>query len=305
MMLEDRMKNAKNVADETLIFLHVPKTAGISVSQTIVRNFPEAQVYHVRNPAHVNGPTFSKNHGTVEEFERLPEAQRGSFRCILGHMHFGLHEHVPGPAAYVTVLRDPVERLLSQYGQYCRMVRSGEMGGGTDVPSLEEFCRQKHRAMDNHQARFLCGRAFDRHSRQENVERAKENLRTWFRVVGTLERFDETEAVLHRAYGWPWVARFRENVGAGRLRREDVDPRFLAEVEELNWLDYELHELADSLLQAAIEKYGIPCAPVEPREEPCEKGGEDPRDRGPRKPFFLGRALNRVLRRSSKLGERR
>ena len=250
------MRNSKNVAGETLIFLHVPKTAGISVSQNIVRNFSDAEVYHVRNPEHVNGPVFSENHGTVESFQGLSEARRRSFRCILGHMHFGLHEQVPGPAGYVTVLRDPVERLLSHFGQYCRMVRSGEIGAGETAPSLEEFCRLKARAMDNHQTRFLCGWKFDEHPRQESLDRAKENLRKWFRVVGTLERFDETKAVLHRAYGWPYVAQIRQNVGTGRLRREEIDPEFLAEVEELNWLDRELHGLANSLLDAAIAKYG-------------------------------------------------
>ncbi|NQT18018.1 MAG: sulfotransferase family 2 domain-containing protein [Planctomycetes bacterium] len=290
MMLENRVESGKNATDEALIFLHVPKTAGISVSQSIVGNFTDAEVYHVRNPDHVNGPVFSKNHGTIESFRRLPEAQRRRFRCILGHMHFGLHEQVPGPAGYVTVLRDPVERLLSHFGQYSRMVQSGEIGEDVALPSFEEFCRLKVRAMDNHQTRFLCGQKFDKHSRQDNLDRAKENLRKWFRVVGTLERFDETDAVLHRAYGWPQVARFRENVGTGRLRREEVDPKFLAEVEELNWVDRELHGLANSLLDAAIAKYGPLSGPEEPREER--------REERPRKPFFLRRALNNVLGRS-------
>lgn len=281
------MRNSNNVTGETLIFLHIPKTAGISVSQSVIRNYSDAEVYHVRNPEHVNGPVFSKNHGTLENFERLSEARRRSFRCILGHMHFGLHEQVPGPAGYVTVLRDPVERLLSHFGQYCRMVRSGEIGGGAPPPSLEEFCRLKVRAMDNHQARFLCGWKFDEHSRQENLARAKENLRKWFRVVGTLERFDETEAVLHRAYGWPYVAQVRQNVGTGRLRREEIDPEFLSEVEELNWLDRELHGLADSLLDDAIAKYGSLPRPREPQKERLEGR--------PRKPFFLRRALEKVL----------
>jgi hypothetical protein len=293
MMLEDRIESDKNVAGETLIFLHVPKTAGISVSQSIVRNFSDAEVFHVRNPNHANGPIFSKNHGTIECFRSLPEAKRRRFRCILGHMHFGLHEHVPGPAGYVTVLRDPVERLLSHFGQYCRMVQSGEIRESATQPSLEEFCRLKVRAMDNHQTRFLCGWKFDQHPRQENLDRAKENLRKWSRVAGTMERFDETEAVLHRAYGWPHVARFRENVGTGRLRREDIDPKFLAEVEELNWLDRELHGLANSLLDAAIAKHGSLPAPAAPQAELRA----EPREERPQKPFFLRRALNKVLQR--------
>ncbi len=60
------MRNSNNVAGETLIFLHVPKTAGISVSQSVIRNFSDAEVYHVRNPEHVNGPVFSGFLGSLD-----------------------------------------------------------------------------------------------------------------------------------------------------------------------------------------------------------------------------------------------
>lgn len=279
------VRNSIDPTPETLIFLHVPKTGGISVSQAIVRRFHEDEVFHVRNSAHEKSPVFAKTHGTIDEFKSLSRRERRRFRCILGHMHFGLHEHVPGPAAYVTLLRDPVERLLSHYGQYCRMVQNNEFGDEATVPSLEEFCRLKSRAWDNHQTRFLCGWQFDRHSGQENLDRAKENLSRWFRVVGTLERFDETMEVLHKAYGWPDVTRFRANVGAGRLRRQEIDPEFLARTEELNWLDRELHALANSLLDAAIAVYGgSSSAPA--RSAEC-----------PRKPFFLRRPIRQMLQR--------
>ncbi|MFH1267160.1 MAG: hypothetical protein ABIK89_15640 [Planctomycetota bacterium] len=285
-MLKESAHSSRGDMPETLIFLHVPKTAGISVSQTIIPHFPAAETYHVRSPDHAKAPVFSENHGTIDDFKRLPEIERSRYRCILGHMHFGLHEHVPGPSAYVALLRDPVDRLLSHFGQYCRMVENDEFGDDAVLPSLEEFCREKPRAMDNHQIRFLCGWNFDDHPRQESLDRAKENLRRWFRVVGTVERFDETVGVLHRVYGWPEVARFRENVGTDRLHRKDVDPGFLAEITELNWLDRELHALADSLLDVAIAEH---------RESPSGAAGSHG---GPRRPFFLRRALDRVLRRT-------
>jgi hypothetical protein len=284
-MLQHTVHNAQDTSCETLIFLHVPKTGGISASQAIVRHFHEDEVFHVRNAAHEKSPVFAKAHGTIEDFKGLPNARRRRYRCILGHMHFGLHEHVPGPSAYVTLLRDPVERLLSHFGQYCRMVRNEELGEDATVPSLEEFCRIKSRAMDNHQTRFLCGWKFDEHPRQESLDRAEENLRRWFRVVGTVERFDETMEALHRAYGWTDVGRFRENVGAGRLRREGVAPEFLARIDEVNRLDQELHALAGSLLDAAIAVYG--------KGAPASERSAD----GPRKPFFLRRPLRRILQR--------
>ena len=285
-MFKDTIGSTTDVRHETLIFLHVPKTAGVSMSRTIVRQFSEDEIYHVRSPAHKRAPVFSKHHGTIEDFQRLPEAQRRRYRCILGHMHFGLHEHVPGPSAYVTVLRDPIERLLSHFGQYRRMMQNNEFPDGATYSSFEEFCKAKWNATDNHQTRFLCGSDFDDHSRPENLDRAKKHLRKHFRVVGTMERFDETVRALHGAYNWPDLADFRDNVGQGRLRREDVESEFLASIEELNWLDRELHAQANSQLDAAIAKYGKSAPPpAAPRQSP-------------RKPFFLQRALQKVLRRS-------
>ncbi len=284
-MLEDTMEGMTVPRDETLIFLHVPKTAGVSISRTIIRQFSEDEVYHVRSPAHERAPVFSKDHGTIDDFRRFPEARRRRYRLILGHMHFGFHAHVPGPCAYVTVLRDPVERLLSHFGQYRRMIENNELPGGEGFSSFEKFCKTKRNATDNHQTRFLCGVDFDSHARPENLERAKEHLRKHFRVVGTMERFDETVRVLHQAYGWPDLAHFRDNVGRGRLRREAVDSEFLAYLEDLNSLDRELHALANSLLDAAIARYGTSAPPpAKPRQ-------------APRKPFFLRRALQNVLRR--------
>ena len=284
-MPQQTVRSAKEATAETLIFLHLPKTGGVSVSKAIVRQFHDKEVFHVRNAAHKKSPVFAKTHGTIEDFIALPQARRRRFRCILGHMHFGLHEHVPGPAAYVTLLRDPVERLLSHFGQYCRMVQNKEFGNEATVPSLEAFCRMKSRAMDNHQTRFLCGWEFDDHPRQENLARARENLSRWFRVVGTVERFNETMEILHQASGWPDVAHFRANVGTGRLRREEVAPEFLARIEELNWLDRELHATANSLLDAAIAVYGRSSSAAARSAE------------GPPKPFFLRRSIGRLLQR--------
>ncbi len=272
---------------ETLIFLHVPKTAGVSMSKTIVRHFSEDEIYHVRYTKHKSGPVFSRNHGTLQRFLGFPKAQRGRYRLLLGHMHFGVHKYLPGPSAYVTVLRDPIERLLSHFGQFRRTVENNELPGAVPVSSLQEFCRAEPKVADNHQTRHLCGWNFDDHSPQENVERAKENLRKHFRVVGTTERFNQTVRALHRAYGWPDLVDFRLNVGEGRLRREEVDPEFLAHLEALNWLDRELHTLANSLLDAAIDRYGKSRVRTVPPHQ------------APPRPFLLRRAWQKMLRRGS------
>jgi hypothetical protein len=171
-------------------------------------------------------------------------------------MHYGLHTVIPRDCRYVTLLRDPVERVLSQYGQYQRMVESNEMGPGEKSMPLDEYCRVKSRAADNQQVRFLCGRAFDKHPRQENLELAKEHLQSHFLLVGTLERFDEAVLALYRLCGWGNPPAVKENVGSHRPQQETVEKHFLRWLEDNNPLDRELHNLANALLDQAIDRLG-------------------------------------------------
>ena len=45
----------------------------------------------------------------------LPPARLRKTRMFKGHMLFGLHKILPQPSTYITVLRDPVERVLSAF----------------------------------------------------------------------------------------------------------------------------------------------------------------------------------------------
>ena len=52
---------------------------------------------------------------TLAHFAGLPEATRVNVRLIEGHTIFGLHELVPRPSAYITLLRDPVSLVIAQF----------------------------------------------------------------------------------------------------------------------------------------------------------------------------------------------
>ena len=43
-------------------------------------------------------------------FAQIPPARLRKTRMFKGHMLFGLHEILPQPSTYITVLRDPVDR---------------------------------------------------------------------------------------------------------------------------------------------------------------------------------------------------
>src|SRR5690349_20650120 len=87
----------------TLIFLHIPKTAGISLRQVLINNTP--------------GPAFRIIHpiSDVERLAALPESERAALELVDGHLYYGIHSLLPRPCRYMTMLRDPVEQVLSLY----------------------------------------------------------------------------------------------------------------------------------------------------------------------------------------------
>src|SRR5436190_12993174 len=91
---------------EALIFLHIPKTAGTTLNRIIEWQY---------NPLSIFTLDPYRFRATAERFKTLPEARRRRFRVVRGHLYYGLHEFLPQGATYITMLREPVARLLSTY----------------------------------------------------------------------------------------------------------------------------------------------------------------------------------------------
>jgi hypothetical protein len=89
-----------------LIFLHIPKTAGMTMYEIVSRQFPKEAIYWVAG--HRNGED-------VQQFMDMPEEQRRRYSCMLGHTSYGIHEYFLHPVDYLTILRRPVDRIISHY----------------------------------------------------------------------------------------------------------------------------------------------------------------------------------------------
>ena len=243
------------MADETLIFQHIPKTGGVTLSHLLLQHFDRSHVFHIRNPQHSRAPVFGESFGPIEEFDALSEEERAGFRCILGHMPFGLHRRIPGKSKYVGVVRDPVERILSQHGQYNRMVRNAEMADSREL-TLEEYLKEKPNTLDNHQSRFLLADQYHGSDDESRFDQIKKIFEEHFCVVGVLERFEEMVVVLNREMDWPCVPYQRRNVGRIRSKQTEISSNLLTVMRKKNQLDFRVHEHAEELLDQAIKAYG-------------------------------------------------
>jgi hypothetical protein len=245
------MTNESAKAEQAVIFLHVPKTAGTTLHRIIERQYRPEQVYSF-------GPLA---HESINEFQNMSEARRAEIRMLKGHMGFGLHEYLPGPSTYFTVLREPIERVISYY-YFVRRTPQHYLYDfiSSDDKSLKGFIESRINIMlDNAQTRMISGVWYELgfgECTEAVLEAAKRNLRENFTVVGLTEKFDETLLLLKRAFGWQSLFYARQNVTANRPVKDALSPATLEAVVKFNRLDIELYQYGTTLFQEQVRQQG-------------------------------------------------
>jgi hypothetical protein len=237
--------------DAAVIFLHIPKTAGSTLHAIIERQYPADVIYNTDGV---------RNREAAERFRGIPEADRAKIRMLKGHMgFFGWHEYLPGPAVYITFLRDPVERVISHY--YYVLHSPTHPAHRRTVAarlSLKEYLRtEMTKEVDNQQTRILSARPADFGGCcRLHLEAAQDHIARHFALVGLTERFDESLVLLRRLFGWGTIYYGRRRVTPGRPRKEDVDPDTIALIRAYNALDLELYRIAEGLFESALREAG-------------------------------------------------
>jgi len=190
-------------------------------------------------------------HVSARKFRALPEHRRKQIRVILWHMSFGLGEYLPRSSTSFTMLRRPVEQVLSGY--YYTTDLESWLGDEDTLAYISD------RIEPNIQTRMLAGPYADYTDdlppSQEQLERAKDNLRSCA-VVGLTERFDETLLLLRKTFGWKMPFYQRINVNRRRPPAEELPPETLAQILADNALDTELYQFACDLFEEQVEAYG-------------------------------------------------
>jgi Galactose-3-O-sulfotransferase len=230
--------------DSTLIFLHIGKTAGTTLRRILRKHYPASQTLVVRARQRPREETLS-------DFAALPEAERARPRLILGHTVYGLHESVPRPATYISMLRRPTSLVLSQYSFVLRTPGHRHHQDAQGM-SLEDYLRSGlAQEMNNSQTRAIAGAVDVPYGENppELLEQAKRHIEEHFSVVGLTERFDESLVAMKMAFGWSKINYVRANVASKKV---EPSSEARALIDELNTLDNELYRWTDELFTSQI-----------------------------------------------------
>lgn len=235
--------------DHRIAFVHIPRTAGTTFGAYLDGLYAGRDVAKFyADDAH---PVVNEK---LDAFRRLAAGEKASYALLRGHFVYGFDGGESG-CRYVTLLREPVARLVSYYfyalkepmnylHTYLLQRRIG----------LESFLMSDASIdLDNYQVRAVSGAAFG--SSRERVSGAhlalaKRNLVERFAAFGLTERFDASMRRFARQFGWAPAPRERRNEGAYG-RDVELGDACRAYVEEKNRFDIELYRFAQAHFDSA------------------------------------------------------
>lgn len=243
-----RVEKERFREDRPLIFLHQKKAGGTTLRRIIKRQYGVSRVHD-----------FQQN--SPNRFAEIPPG----VKVIEGHIQFGFGPKLPAPASWITMLRDPVARMISDYNYHLeppdypnnRKKEESLWYNYARTRSIKDFILDGlFNESENAQVKYLSGEVdvpFGQ-ATPRLLEKAKENLKKHFFVVGLMERFDETLILLKKTLDWKTPYYVRENVSRRRMRKEDLSPDELDIVEKHHRLDRELHNYAQELFADQISR---------------------------------------------------
>ncbi len=207
------------------LFVHIPKTAGTTMTQVLKHNYREPRTYYLG----------SNVQPRIADFMALSAEAQAHYELVVGHMSYGLHASLPPtrPHRYFTMLRDPIERVISLYFFIKRTPNHYLYDPVvTENYTIAQFLAYEGSYMArNAQTRFLCGRdvmPYVGSIDDEALEAAKTNIRDHILVTGLTERFDESLLLYRHAFGWRQIHYTRQNVTSNRKKQDDLSAEDLA-----------------------------------------------------------------------------
>lgn len=235
------------------VFLHLPKTGGLTVESVIRR-------VHRRGDLFVT-PSESE---AAAAYDELSSESRRRLRFLTGHVQMSTLQSLGRPLRIATILRDPVTRTVSNYRH---LLRHPNVGGATPLiergMSLEESLDVPAIHNDNVYTRWLSGLedplapAGVGEVPYDYFERAKRVLETEMVAVGITERFDDSLLLIADGFGWPMPWYHRRNVSRGRSHGTSLDSAVVRRIRRMNEMDCELYEIARRRFESDLRWSGL------------------------------------------------
>ena len=257
-----------SIDNNILYFLHIPKTAGVTLYHILENNFDYESIY--------------REHIWAKLFVKFPNLS--DFKLIMGHFGYGIHRILSQEPLFVTMLRNPVERVISNFEHELRSY-THPFSKTPDKKSILQiyldnpFHKQKYTNIQTYYlgldfdstllVKSFANTPFSELLRATTsvpiylspqipgdklLDAAKKHL-SEFAFFGLAEKFEESLFLLCYTFGWKPIRRYsiinkaKERMNSSTLTKDIID-----KIMECNKLDMELYEYAQKLFEQRYDE---------------------------------------------------
>jgi len=226
---------------KTLVFLHIPKTGGTTVSKILDDHFAYNEVFTV------------DTYNPQSSWDILKREDR-TFKLIKGHHVLGIHKLIQTPVEYFCYVREPVDHFLSTF-YYIKSRTGNRFNKLIDGMSLEEFLDSDAidtiPDFDNYQTRMFTGLYFAKRSLIKDGDELEAVARRNAEIIKNIfltEDFNNGLDFISQRYGIEIPDDIkRENVTNRRRRVEDISDEVKHKIEKRVKHDIALYEFCRSM----------------------------------------------------------
>jgi hypothetical protein len=213
-----------------VVFLHIEKTAGMSIRRLLFDIYGRDEVLEIlyMSSSYLQDISFK-------------------YRAICGHFHANSHiyDQLRNPFVHFTVLRDPVERVLSEYYYYREQPKHARLYNLANKYSLEELLKQESKdffPIFNWMCYHLSG--ILPQTSPLSLDCAKHTLCQDMTFFGFSHNLKELAQIGRRLLGWTPVEIHHVNQTMHKIRPSNY---LVSLIIEQNQLDIELYKFAKEI----------------------------------------------------------
>ncbi len=230
-------------------YLHIFKNAGNTMREMLWRNRGQGEfideMVHGRLDQNGVPKTFDSEDHSIGQLRELIVDNAELLEYVTADLPYGIHRYLTRPVRYLALVREPVDRLTSYwYFAYKHRPRSAMWD------TLESYDFDVRAAVEaggliqysNDQTRCLLG-STSLVLGADDLEEAKELIRTRYELIGTVRRLPDFLAELGRRFGWaaPAPADLPRLNASDRSDASVLPARAIAAFAELNEVDAGLY----------------------------------------------------------------